>query len=113
MLLDIKTNRKKNFGEVLTPISLVKEMLDTLPNEVWSNPNLKWLDPAAGRNMIFPIEIYKRLMNTLQPIITDPVARDKHIWDNMLHMVELQEDAVKEGRLLIERTREEVLNEYN
>ena len=39
---------KKKFGEVMTPISLVKEMLDTLPKEVWSNPNLKWLDPANG-----------------------------------------------------------------
>ena len=26
---------KKKFGEVFTPLSLISEMLDHLPNEVW------------------------------------------------------------------------------
>ena len=39
---------KKQFGEVTTPISLINDMLDTLPEDIWSNPNLKWLDPCAG-----------------------------------------------------------------
>jgi len=38
----------KTMGEVMTPIELVEEMLDTLPYEVWTNPNLKWLDPCNG-----------------------------------------------------------------
>ena len=52
---------KKAFGEVMTPISLVNDMLDTLPKEVWSNPNLKWLDPCGGCG-IFSSVIIERLM---------------------------------------------------
>jgi site-specific DNA-methyltransferase (adenine-specific) len=100
-------NKIKKYGEVLTPVSLVNEMLDTLPKEVWTNPDLKWLDPAAGRNMIFPIEIYKRLMVGLSDIITDTSVRDNHIWDNMLYMVEIQKSAVEEGIIEINKTRSE------
>ena len=35
---------QKKFAEVMTPIELVEEMLDTLPEDVWSNPELKWLE---------------------------------------------------------------------
>jgi hypothetical protein len=38
-------DEKKLFGEVFTPIPLIEEMLDKLPEEVWTNPDLKWLDP--------------------------------------------------------------------
>ena len=38
----------KEHGEVMTPLTLVNEMLDKLPSEVWVNPNLKWLDPCNG-----------------------------------------------------------------
>src|ERR1035437_9647639 len=38
----------KTMGEIMTPIKLVEEMLDNLPNDVWSNPSLKWLDPCNG-----------------------------------------------------------------
>jgi len=31
-----KAIEKKQFGEVFTPIKLVNEMLDKLPNEVWT-----------------------------------------------------------------------------
>ena len=33
---------KKKYGEVMTPLDLVKDMLNTLPKEAWSNPKLKW-----------------------------------------------------------------------
>lgn len=49
---------KKMFGEVFTSLELVEEMLDKLPVEVWSNPNLKFLDPANG--IEFWNLIYKR-----------------------------------------------------
>lgn len=81
-------------------------MLDTLPEEVWSNPNLKWLDPAAGRNVIFPIEVYKRLMDGLKEWEVDCIKRSNHIWDNMIYMVEIQEDSVKEGIEEIQKIRE-------
>ena len=41
--------KKKNlYGEVFTPIELICEMFDHLPKDIWTNPNLKWLDPANG-----------------------------------------------------------------
>lgn len=46
--VEVADVEKKTLGEVMTPITLVEEMLDTLPTDVWSNPNLKWLDPCAG-----------------------------------------------------------------
>ena len=78
-----KTIEKKKFGEVFTPINLVNEMLDKLPNEVWLNKNLKWLDPANGMGN-FPIIIYLRLMSSLKDEIIDEKIRKKHILENMI-----------------------------
>jgi hypothetical protein len=73
----------------MTPISLVEEMLDTLPNEVWSNPDLKWLDHSAGVG-IFPSVIVERLMAGLEGAIPDSEKRYEHILGNMLYVSELQ-----------------------
>ena len=80
---------KKKFGEVMTPISLVKEMLDTLPKEVWSNPNLKWLDPANGAGT-FPFVVIYKLMNGLKDWEPDVEKRYKHIVEKMIYVCELQ-----------------------
>jgi site-specific DNA-methyltransferase (adenine-specific) len=85
--------RKKENGEVFTPMNLVNEMLDKLPEEVWSNPHLKWLDPAAGMGN-FPIAIYLRLMKGLKKnkefIKTHNSDEEikKWILTNMLYMIE-------------------------
>lgn len=81
---------KKKFGEVMTPIPLVEEMLDTLPVEVWSNPNLKWLDPCNGAGT-FPIVIVKRLMHGLKDVFPSEEERYRHILENMLYVCEIQE----------------------
>ncbi|MFV2015125.1 MAG: Eco57I restriction-modification methylase domain-containing protein, partial [Candidatus Heimdallarchaeota archaeon] len=78
----------KLFGEVFTPIPLIEEMLDKLPDDVWSNKNLKWLDPANGIGN-FPIIIYQRLMKGLKDIIENEEDRKKHILENMLYMVDI------------------------
>jgi len=83
-----KQVEKKQRGEVFTPMTLVNEMLDTLPEKVWKNPNLKWLDPSAGMGN-FPIAVYMRLMEGLKSVIEDDEKRRKHILENMLYMVEL------------------------
>ena len=56
---------QKKFGEVMTPLELVKEMLQTLPDDVWSNPNLKWLDPANGTGPL-PVMVIYKLMEGLK-----------------------------------------------
>ena len=43
----------KVFGEVLSPINLIEDMMDQLPYEVWTNPNLKWLDNCNGIGTFF------------------------------------------------------------
>ena len=80
---------KKKFGEVMTPITLVREMLDTLPEDVWSNPNLKWLDPANGAGT-FPFVVIYKLMNGLKDWEPDTEKRYKHIVEKMIYVCELQ-----------------------
>ena len=80
---------KKKFGEVMTPLELVKEMLATLPEEVWSNPNLKWLDPANGTGP-YPIMVIYKLMIGLSDWEPDSEKRYKHIVENMIYACELQ-----------------------
>ena len=82
---------KKKFGEVMTPLELVKEMLATLPEDVWSNPNLKWLDPANGTGP-YPIMVIYKLMIGLKdcPGLEDDEVRYKHIVENMIYVSELQ-----------------------
>lgn len=80
---------KKKFGEVMTPLELVKEMLATLPEDVWSNPNLKWLDPANGTGP-YPIMVIYKLMIGLKDWEPDEEKRYKHIVENMIYVSELQ-----------------------
>lgn len=58
--------------------------------EVWSNPNLKWLDPANGIGN-FPIIAYYKLDYSLSKLKEweDNDKRRKHIIENMLYMMEL------------------------
>lgn len=80
---------KKKFGEVMTPLELVKEMLATLPEDVWSNPNLKWLDPANGTGP-YPMWVIFRLMKGLESWEPNEEKRYKHIVENMIYVCELQ-----------------------
>jgi hypothetical protein len=88
-----KEIEKKENGEVFTPMILVNEMLDKLPEEVWKDKNLKWFDPAAGMGN-FPIAVYLRLIDSLKDIIINEKERKKHILENMLYMSELNKKNV-------------------
>ena len=105
-----KDAERHKHGEVFTPMSLVNEMLDTLPNNVWNDKSLKWLDPANGMGN-YPIAVFLRLFYGfrtkddkyigitsegegkfnpgLTEVISDDTQRRKHIVHNMLFMVEL------------------------
>lgn len=95
---------KKERGEVFTPVKIINDMLDTLPEEVWKNPELKWLDPASGLGN-FSVVIYKRLLDGLKYIdfkkfpkykskLDTEEKRRKHILENMLYMVEFDKGNV-------------------
>lgn len=72
--------------EVFTPRKTCDMLLDLLPEEVWHNPNYKWLNPAT-KNGIFEREIAIRLDNGLKDIISDPEERRKHILQNMIYSI--------------------------
>lgn len=77
------TERIKQTGEVFTPRSLIREMLDALPNCIWFDPNKTWLEPAAGDGN-FLVEIKARLLQAGHD--------EKHILDHMLFSIELIDD---------------------
>ena len=82
--LPVRENEKNKLGEVFTPTTLINEMLDNLPTSVWSNPKLKWLDPANGIGN-FPMMVYIRLIKGLESKMPNKTERSKHILKNMLY----------------------------
>jgi len=86
--LPIKIKEKKKYGEVFTSPILIEKIIDLFPKTYWNNPNLKWLDPAAGVGF-FMIFIYLRLMKGLDGWEPNNKKRSDHIIKNMLYMVEL------------------------
>lgn len=80
---------KKKYGEVMTPLELVKDMVNTLPEDVWKNPNLKWLDPANGTGP-YPLMVIYKLMGGLKDWEPNEEKRYKHIVENMIYVCELQ-----------------------
>jgi tRNA1(Val) A37 N6-methylase TrmN6 len=106
-----KDLEKKQFGEVFTPMELVNEMLDKLPEEIWKNKNLKWLDPCCGMGN-FPIAVYLRLMDSLKDIIKDAKERKKHILENMVYMSELNKKNVLICKQIFDINNEYKLNIY-
>lgn len=83
----IRRAEKDRFGEVFTPPELINAMLDKLPPSVWTDPTKKWLDPAAGFGNFF-MEVYLRLLKSLEDVIPNPSERRRHILTQMLYMVE-------------------------
>jgi len=80
---------KKKYGEVMTPLELVKEMVQTIPSEFWTNPNSKILDSCNGTGPFLIMVIYK-LMLGLKDWEPDEEKRYKHILENMIYAGELQ-----------------------
>lgn len=69
--------------EVFTPPDLVDKVLDLLPENVWHNKNLHWLDPAC-KTGIFLRQIAVRLMEGLRDEFPNEESRRQHILQNML-----------------------------
>ena len=69
--------------EVFTPPSLVNQILDLLPQELWSNSEAKFLDPVC-KSGVFLREIGKRLLVGLEPRFPDLQERINHIYQHQL-----------------------------
>ena len=95
----------------MTPFFLVNDMLDSLPIEVWSNPNLKWFDPCCGVG-VFQVNIIKRLFFGLENIIKNEDERYRHILENMIYVSEIQEKNTIKFKELFNSNNEYKLNIY-
>jgi hypothetical protein len=104
-----KDVERHKLGEVFTPLELVDEMLSKLPDEVWSDSDLKWLDPANGIGN-FPIKAifgekgkYAGLDVGLTPKIPDREKRLEHIITNMLYMIDINANNNKQCATLLKK----------
>jgi site-specific DNA-methyltransferase (adenine-specific) len=76
--------------EVFTPPSLVNDILDLLPNDLWSNPDAKFLDPVS-KSGVFLREIAKRLDKGLEIKIPDKHSRINHIFNTQIYGIAITE----------------------
>ena len=84
-----------NYGIIYTPNNLVNNILNLIPKKYFKNPNLKWLDIGAG-NGAFSLNIFNRINNDLSNNIICLDERKQHIIKNMLYMIEIYPDHIKE-----------------
>lgn len=76
--------------EVFTPPEIVNNMLDSLPQELFRNPDTTFLDPAC-KTGVFLREIAKRLIKGLEPQIPDLQERLDHIFHKQLFGIAITE----------------------
>lgn len=76
--------------EVFTPPALANQMLDLLPESLWSDPNARFLDPAC-KSGVFLREIAKRLDKGLEHRIPDRQERINHIMKHQLFGIAITE----------------------
>ncbi len=76
--------------EVFTPPEVANQMLDMLPQELFSDPNTTFLDPAC-KSGVFLREIAKRLIVGLEDTIPDLQERLDHIFHNQLYGIAITE----------------------
>jgi hypothetical protein len=112
-----RENEKKQFGEVFTPLKLVKEMLNKLDEtyekengtSIFTKPELKWLDPANGLGN-FVVILYYKLMNGLKAKISEPEERKKHILENMIYVSELNKSNMYLYKMIVDPNERYKLN---
>lgn len=64
--------------EVFTPPKVANDMLDMLPADLWSNPDVRFLDPVS-KSGVFLREVTKRLLKGLEQKFPDLQERLNHI----------------------------------
>ena len=76
--------------EVFTPPSIANQMLDMLPEEIWKDETVTFLDPAC-KSGVFLREITKRLIVGLEPKIPKLEDRIEHIFSKQIFGVSITE----------------------
>jgi hypothetical protein len=86
---DVLKEDKLAYGEIYTPFSLIEDMFAMFPPTTFTNHKTKWLDPGAGTGF-FSIYLYWKLMEGLVDSIPDVNARQDHIIQNMIYMIDIK-----------------------
>lgn len=76
--------------EVFTPPNIANAMLDLLPEDLWSNPEVTFLDPCC-KSGVFLREIAKRLIKGLERKIPNLEERLDHIYHKQLFGIAITE----------------------
>lgn len=76
--------------EVFTPPELANQILDMLPQELFQNPESRFLDPVC-KTGVFLREIAKRLINGLEGKIPNLHERLNHIFSKQLYGIAITE----------------------
>ena len=76
--------------EVFTPPEVANKMLDMLPQELFTSPDTKFLDPAC-KSGVFLREITKRLIDGLKDKIPNLQERINHILKNQVYGIAITE----------------------
>lgn len=76
--------------EIFTPPNIANQMLDLLPQELFSSPDSRFLDPAC-KSGVFLREIAKRLIDGLQDEIPDLQERLDHIYHHQIYGIAITE----------------------
>lgn len=76
--------------EVFTPPELANDVLDMLPQEIWSDPTVKVLDPCC-KSGVFLREAAKRFIRGLDRVYPDLQERVDHIMREQLYGIAITE----------------------
>lgn len=76
--------------EVFTPPEVANRMLDMLPEEIWHDSSVTFLEPAC-KSGVFLREIAKRLIDGLKEEIPDLQERIDHIFHKQLYGIAITE----------------------
>ncbi|PIO47218.1 MAG: restriction endonuclease, partial [[Chlorobium] sp. 445] len=76
--------------EIFTPPALANQMLDLLPEDLWRDPNARFLDPCC-KSGVFLREIARRLNQGLESLIPDRQERINHIMTKQLYGIAITE----------------------
>lgn len=76
--------------EVFTPPKIVNKMLDMLPEEIWHDSAVTFLDPVC-KSGVFLREIAKRLIEGLKDEIPDLQERIDHIFHKQIYGIAITE----------------------
>jgi len=84
---------KLEYGEIYSPFSLIKNMLDLFDPVVFTKKDAKWLDTGAGTGY-FSMILFDYLNRGLMSVILNDEERKTHILENMLYLSELKPDNI-------------------